>query len=88
MKLLSWNVQAANGSRANRQIEALGEREPDLVALQEVRGKSAAVYQEGLARLGLIYRMTHRMWAKAAYVQPGAIDKQLGHAEAKSNGTT
>ena len=29
------------------------------------------------------FRMTHRTWAKAANVQPGAIDKQLGHAEAK-----
>ena len=53
MRLISWNVMGGYGGRMSDQIAALGERGPDLVALQEVTAKVAPVYREHLQRYGL-----------------------------------
>jgi exonuclease III len=53
MRLISWNVMGGYGGRMADQVEALGERKPDIVALQEVTAKLAPVYREHLQRQGL-----------------------------------
>ena len=53
MRLISWNVMGGHGGRMADQVAALGERKPDLVALQEVTAKLAPVYREHLQRQGL-----------------------------------
>lgn len=55
MKLISWNIRAGGGDRRTRQLEALKERGPDIVALQEITPDAAAIYRNGLADLGLMY---------------------------------
>jgi exonuclease III len=52
LTLLCWNLNARRALRP-RQIEAAARREPDLVALQEVRAGGLAVWREGLAAAGL-----------------------------------
>jgi exonuclease III len=53
LRLISWNVMGGYGGRMSDQVEALGERRPDIVALQEVTAKLAPVYREHLQRQGL-----------------------------------
>jgi exonuclease III len=53
VRLISWNVNKAAAERVRRQAAALAERRPDLVALQEVRGSTLAVWREELRGVGL-----------------------------------
>jgi exonuclease III len=53
MRLISWNVNGRYGSALDRQIAALLDRAPDLVALQEVRAESLHAWLSGLERAGL-----------------------------------
>ena len=53
MRLISWNVMGGYGGRMSDQVEALGERRPDIVALQEITAKVAPVYRAHLQRQGL-----------------------------------
>ena len=53
MRVISWNVNGRYGSALQRQIAAVCDRGPDLVALQEVRAESAGAWREGLERAGL-----------------------------------
>ncbi len=51
MRLLSWNL-AGRVKLAPRQLEAIGEREPDVVALQEVTQRTAPILWDGLTEIG------------------------------------
>ncbi len=53
MRLISWNVMGGYGGRMSNQIKALGERRPDVIALQEVTAKLAPVYRQHLHEQGL-----------------------------------
>jgi exodeoxyribonuclease III len=55
MRLISWNVQQGGGQRLKQQIEALTERNPTIVALQEVTARSVSVYELELRRIGLLH---------------------------------
>lgn len=52
MKLLSWNV-AGRTRVMERQAQAVGRREPDLVCLQEVRASTLPRWLDALAEIGL-----------------------------------
>lgn len=52
MKLVSWNIMGGHGGHMASQAEALCERVPDLIALQEVTAKIAPVYRELLNSRG------------------------------------
>jgi len=51
LRLLSWNL-AGRVKLAPRQLEAIGEREPDVVALQEVTQRTAPILWDGLTEMG------------------------------------
>jgi exonuclease III len=53
MRVISWNSNGRYGSALERQIAAVCDREPDLVALQEVRAESVGEWRESLERAGL-----------------------------------
>jgi exonuclease III len=55
LRLISWNVNGRYGPALLRQVEAVGERNPDILALQEVRLESLGAWQTGLHKLGLTY---------------------------------
>lgn len=52
MKLVSWNIMGGSGGHMAAQVEALCERKPDIIALQEVTAKIAPVYREHLNQGG------------------------------------
>ena len=54
MRLISWNV-AGRVKRLSEQVKALAQREPDLVALQEVTAKTRLLLREEVQRLGLTH---------------------------------
>jgi exonuclease III len=55
MRLISWNVNGRYGPALNRQIAALLGRNPDVVALQEVRLESVRAWREGCERAELVH---------------------------------
>jgi exonuclease III len=54
MRVISWNVQGRTKALPE-QLKALVERQPDLVALQEVHGRTVAQWRAGLQQHGLAY---------------------------------
>lgn len=59
MRLISWNVNARKGI-AEAQASALGQREPDIVALQEIRAGTVDAWEKQLRLCGLEhFRSTH-----------------------------
>lgn len=54
MRLISWNVNGRVGIIQD-QINAIGKRKPDLIALQEVTQKTSPIFHEGLHRQGFEY---------------------------------
>ena len=52
MRLLSWNV-AGRKAKLNKQAAAIDRREPDLVALQEVRRETLSSWRQHLGAAGL-----------------------------------
>lgn len=52
MKLLSWNVNGRVGDAARRQSDAVLDRSPDLIALQEVTPGSYEPWCEDLTSAG------------------------------------
>lgn len=52
MRLVSWNVGRAGQARIPYQVAALTAREPDIIALQEVRINRVAEYRSALQRAG------------------------------------
>lgn len=57
MRLVSWNVAGRVG-RAAEQARVLAAREPDVIALQEVRERSAPLLIDGLADGGLCHHVS------------------------------
>jgi exonuclease III len=55
MRLITWNVNGRYGASLPRQIAAVTDRGPDVVALQEVRLESVAAWRRGLAAAGLAH---------------------------------
>jgi exonuclease III len=55
IKLISWNVRKVGPKIAARQVEALCNQEPDIVALQDVNIHSIALYEKEFAEFGLIH---------------------------------
>jgi exonuclease III len=55
VRLVSWNVNGRYGPVLAKQISAVAAREPDIVALQEVRARSWPAWWSGLAAAGLDY---------------------------------
>ena len=68
MRLISWNVNKSAAARIRRQAAAIGERRPDLVALQEVRASTVGVWREELAAVGLAHVVCSLEWAAEAGV--------------------
>jgi exodeoxyribonuclease III len=52
MKLISWNVNA-RVKDASKQVKALSQQEPHVVALQDVRTSAVAQYEKAFAEMGL-----------------------------------
>src|SRR4051812_31160348 len=52
MRLISWNVARAGQARIPYQVAALAAREPDIIALQEVRINRVAEYRGVLQQAG------------------------------------
>ncbi len=52
MELLSWNVNGRVDAAAKRQLGAVLERAPDVIALQEVTTESYPVWRDGLSAAG------------------------------------
>jgi exonuclease III len=55
LKLISWNVLQGGGYRLAGQVEVLGERKADVVALQEVTARSAPLFHDAFLKHGLGY---------------------------------
>jgi len=55
MRLISWNVNGRSGPSLAGQIDAVRDRAPDLVALQEVRSQSLGLWLDGLQGPGLVH---------------------------------
>lgn len=53
LKLISWNVLQGGGYRLARQAEVLGDKQVDVVALQEVTAKTAPLFRDSFLRQGL-----------------------------------
>ena|SRR5712672_355861 len=56
MKVITWNVNNRVGT-VSQQVQALGEREPDVVALQDVNLNAVTHYSKALRRIGLSHFM-------------------------------
>ena len=54
MRLISWNVARAL-KKVPELVEALGNRDPDIVAFQEVNAHAAPLFEKEFARIGLPY---------------------------------
>ena len=54
MRIVSWNV-ARLSARLAEQAAALAGREPDVVALQEITGRTLPVWRAALATIGLAH---------------------------------
>jgi exonuclease III len=52
MKVVTWNVNNRVGT-VPQQVHELGQREPDVVALQDVNANAVARYSEAIRRIGL-----------------------------------
>jgi exonuclease III len=52
MKVITWNVNNRVGT-VSQQVQELGQREPDVVALQDVNYNAVAYYIEAFRRIGL-----------------------------------
>ncbi len=52
LKLISWNVHS-DLKNVSKQVETLSNRDPHVVALQEVTARSAVLFEKELARIGL-----------------------------------
>jgi exonuclease III len=57
MRVVSWNVNRRVGRRLTDQLDAIGQLQPDVVALQEITKTTVRVWPDALARLGLTFCM-------------------------------
>lgn len=59
MRLVSWNIRAGGGKRAEGIVKQIQDWQPDIVALSEFRGTEASVWIAAqLKSLGLYYQRT------------------------------
>lgn len=54
MRIISWNI-AVKTKSSQQQIDVLAQRQPDIVALQEVSAKAQDILRTGLEQIGLPY---------------------------------
>ncbi len=71
VKLISWNVQYQRENAA-RQVEALCNREPDVVALQDVNLRAIGLYEREFAQRGLRYS-EHTFHDNLEYRRPSGL---------------
>ncbi len=55
MRLISWNIWQGGGKRLSAQVEVIKARQPDFVALQEIKAKTAPLFIQQLKAIGLDY---------------------------------
>ena len=53
MRLISWNIWQGGGKRLSAQVEVITSRQPDFVALQEIKAKTAPLFIQQLKAIGL-----------------------------------
>jgi exonuclease III len=71
MKVITWNVNNRVGT-VSQQIQELGKREPDVVALQDVNYNAVARYIEGFRRIGLSH-VLHTLERESQAVPTGVL---------------
>ena len=58
MKVITWNVNNRLGV-VSQQVQVLGQREPDVVALQDVNGNAVSRYIEAFQLIAFHTSCTH-----------------------------
>ncbi len=71
MKVITWNVNNRVGA-VSQQVQELGQREPDLVALQDVNYNAVARYIEGFRRIGLSH-VLHTLERQSQAIPTGVL---------------
>lgn len=71
MKVITWNVNNRVGTVA-QQVQALGQREPDVAALQDVNYNAVADYIEAFRRIGLSH-VLHTLERQPQAVPTGVL---------------
>jgi exonuclease III len=71
MKIVTWNVNNRVGTVA-QQVQELGQREPDVVALQDVNYNAVAHYIEAFRRIGLAH-VLHTLERQPQAVPTGVL---------------
>ncbi len=71
MKVVTWNVNNRVGT-VSQQVQALGEREPDVVALQDVNYNGVARYIEAFRSIGLPH-ILHTLERQSQAVPTGVL---------------
>jgi exonuclease III len=71
MKVVTWNVNNRVGTIA-QQVQELGQREPDVVALQDVNYNAVARYIEAFRRIGLPH-VLHTLERQSQAVPTGVL---------------
>src|SRR4051812_25412124 len=88
MKLLNWNVEGRVQTTLGRQIQAVLDREPDIITLQEVTRNSWADWTQGLEEAGFSV-ISNRELLEAPYPAPpypkppfprGIKDRHIGRS--------
>lgn len=76
MRLISWNT-ASRVRRLPDQVAFLADRAPDIVALQEVTGRTREVLRPGLSDLGLRHQLDTFELGQDARIRTGARAKGI-----------
>ena len=71
MKVVTWNVNNRVGT-VLQQVQELGQREPDVVALQDVNGNAVARYIEAFRCVGLPH-ILHTLERQTQAVPTGVL---------------
>ena len=71
MKIITWNVNNRVGM-VSQQVQALGQREPDVVALQDVNRNAVIRYLEAFRLIGLSHVM-HTLARQSQAVPTGVL---------------
>lgn len=71
MKVITWNVNNRVGT-VSQQVQALGQREPDVVALQDVNRNAVIRYVEAFRLIGLSHAM-HTLSRQSQTVPTGVL---------------
>ncbi len=71
MKVVTWNVNNRIGT-VSQQVQELGQRGPDVVALQDVNYNAVARYIEGFRRIGISH-VLHTLERQSQTVPAGVL---------------